>query len=354
VNVSMESMVDLRSDTVTHPTEEMRRAMMDAMVGDDQYGEDPTVNELERQAAALLGKEAAVYVASGTMGNLSALLAHCGRGDEAIVGSESHILWYEMGGISTLGGIPIFTVANDAGGRLAPMDVANAIREPRAGYPRTGVVCLENTQNRCGGAVLTVEDMRGVRMVAHDRGVPVHLDGARIFNAAAALGVSAEALATEVDSVQFCLSKGLGCPVGSVVAGTEEFVHKVRSQRKVLGGAMRQAGVIAAAGLVAFETMIQRLPEDHQRAKRLATGLAAIDGVEIDLNRVQSNIIVFKVAGVDHAAFIESLKAEGLLVSNYGLRGVRMVTHYQITDADIDFAVNTVAGVLAGQVVAHA
>lgn len=354
MNVLSETMVDLRSDTVTRPTEEMRHAMMDAMVGDDQYGEDPTVNELERQSAALMGKEAAVFVASGTMGNLSALLAHCGRGDEAIIGSESHILWYESGGVSTLGGIPTFVVANDAGGRLDPVDVANAIRENRPGYPRTGVVCLENTQNRCGGAVLTIEDMRAVKEVAHDRGVPVHLDGARIFNAAAALGVSPADIAAEVDSVQFCLSKGLGCPVGSLVAGSAEFIGKVRAQRKILGGAMRQSGVIAAAGLVAFETMIQRLPEDQQRARRLAQGLAAIDGISIDLDRVQSNIIVFKVSGVDHPTFIESLKARGLLVSNYGLRGVRMVTHYQITDADIEFAVNTVAGVLAGERVAHA
>ncbi len=354
MNESREAVVDLRSDTVTRPTDEMRRAMMDAMVGDDQYGEDPTVNELERQAAALLGKEAAVFVASGTMGNLSSLLAHCGRGDEAIIGSESHILWYESGGVSTLGGIPTFVVPNDAGGRLDPVDVANAIREDRPGYPRTGVVCLENTQNRCGGAVLTVADMRSVKEVAHNRGIPVHLDGARIFNAAASLGISAADIAAEADSVQFCLSKGLGCPVGSLVAGTGEFIGKVRAQRKILGGAMRQSGVIAAAGLVAFETMIQRLPEDHVRATRLAEKLAALDGIQIDPTRVQSNIIVFKVAGADHVAFIEALKAQGLLVSNYGLRGVRMVTHYQITDADIEFAVNTIAGVLAGEPVAHA
>lgn len=354
MNESSETFVDLRSDTVTRPTDEMRRAMMDALVGDDQYGEDPTVNELERQAAALLGKEAAVFVASGTMGNLSSLLAHCGRGDEAIIGSESHILWYESGGVSTLGGIPTFVVANDAGGRLDPLDVANAIREHRPGYPRTGVVCLENTHNRCGGAVLTVADMRAVKEVAHERGVPVHLDGARIFNAAAALGVSPAEIAAEVDSVQFCLSKGLGCPVGSLVAGTEEFITRVRTQRKVLGGAMRQAGVIAAAGLVAFETMIQRLPEDHLRARTLAAKLAAIDGIQIDPEGVQSNIIVFKITGADHGAIIEALKAQGLLVSNYGLRGIRMVTHYQITDADIDFAARTVAGVLAGETVAHA
>ncbi len=344
-----ETMVDLRSDTITRPTPEMRAAMMDAMVGDDQYGEDPTVNELERQAAHLLGKEAAVLVASGTMGNLSALLAHCGRGDEAIVGDESHILWYESGGASTLGGIPLFTVHNDAGGRLDPVAVGNAIRESRPGYPRTGVVCLENTQNRCGGAVLSIEDMRAVADVAYARGVPVHLDGARIFNAAATLGVSAADIAAEVDSVQFCLSKGLGCPIGSLVVGSAEFIGKVRSQRKILGGAMRQSGIIAAAGLVAFETMIQRLPEDHARAQRLADGLRAIKGIEIDHGGARSNIVVFKVAdaGGDHTGFIEDLKRRGLLVSNYGLRGVRMVTHYQADDASITFALDTVAAAMA-------
>jgi threonine aldolase len=202
--------------------------------------------------------------------------------------------------------------------------------------------------------VLSIDDMRAVKDVAHERGVPVHLDGARIFNAAAALGVAPATIAAEFDSVQFCLSKGLGCPVGSLVAGSAEFIDKVRAQRKILGGAMRQSGVIAAAGLVAFETMIHRLPEDHQRARRLAEGLAGIEGVSIDLERVQSNIIVFKVTGIDHPTFIESLKAQGLLVSNYGLRGVRMVTHYQITDADIEFAVNTVANVLAGELAVHA
>lgn len=344
-------MIDLRSDTVTKPTLEMRQAMMDAIVGDDQYGEDPTVNELERQAAFLVGKEAAVYVPSGTMGNLSALMAHCGRGDEAIVGDESHILWYESGGASTLGGIPLFTIHNDAGGRLDPEAVANAIRPARAGFPRTGVVCLENTHNRCGGAVLSIEDMRAVKEVAHAAGVPVHLDGARIFNAAAALGVSAATIGAEVDSVQFCLSKGLGCPVGSLVAGTDAFIQRVRAQRKILGGAMRQSGMVAAAGLVAFETMIARLPEDHTRATTLATGLSGIDGVEIHHDGVRSNIVVFKVRGLeaDHQPFIDRLKQHGLLVSNYGLRGVRMVTHHQVNDEDISAALETVAMVMAEQ-----
>ncbi len=342
------TMIDLRSDTVTRPTPEMRAAMADALVGDDQYGEDPTVTLLERTAAELLGKEAAVYVPSGTMGNLSALLAHCGRGDEAILGDESHILWFESGGPATLGGIPFFQVRTDKWGRLGLEDIANAIRADRPGYPKTGVVCLESTHNRCGGVVLELAYMRGVREIAHDRGVPIHLDGARIFNAAAWLGIPASEIAAEVDSVQFCLSKGLGAPVGSLVAGTEEFILNVRKQRKVLGGAMRQSGVIAAAGVVAFETMIDRLPEDHVRAKRLAEGLAAIDGLAIDLEVVQTNIVVIKVSGTsDHTAFIADLKSRGLLVSNYGLRGVRMVTHYEIGDQDIKDALQIVGAAMA-------
>jgi len=343
-------LIDLRSDTVTRPTPAMRAAMADALVGDDQYGEDPTVALLERTAAGMLGKEAAAYVPSGTMGNLSALLAHCGRGDEAIVGTESHILWFESGGASTLGGIPLFSVPTDAGGRLDVTDIENAIRPARAGYPRTGVVCLENTHNRCGGAVLDLGYMRQVREVAHAHNVPVHLDGARIFNAAAFLGVPAAAIAAEVDSVQFCLSKGLAAPVGSLVAGTEEFIQRVRTQRKVLGGAMRQSGVIAAPGLVALETMVDRLPEDHRRARRLAEGLAAIEGVLIDPGRVQTNIVVIKLPGVrDHAPFIEELRQRGLAVSNYGLRGVRLVTHYEIDDAQIDRALEIVATAVAAR-----
>ncbi|MBA3274216.1 MAG: aminotransferase class I/II-fold pyridoxal phosphate-dependent enzyme [Chloroflexia bacterium] len=342
-------MIDLRSDTVTRPTPEMRAAMAESFVGDDQYGEDPTVNRLEAMAAQLLGKEAAVYVPSGTMGNLSALLAHCGRGDEALVGDESHILWFESGGPSTLGGIPLFALKTDRRGRLDPADIVNAIRSDRPGYPKTGVLCLENTHNRCGGVVLDLEYMRQVREIARDRGVPIHLDGARIFNAAAFLGVPAAVVAAEVDSVQFCLSKGLGAPVGSLVAGTEAFIQNVRKQRKVLGGAMRQSGVIAAAGVVAFETMIERLPEDHARAQTLADGLAAIDGIRIDRESVQTNIVVFKLEGEqDHAAFIAGLKERGLLVSNYGLRGVRMVTHYEIDDAAIASALGFVKAAMAG------
>lgn len=339
--------IDLRSDTVTKPTPSMRAAMADAIVGDDQYGEDPTVDRLEARAAELMGKEAAVYVASGTMGNLSALLAHCDRGDEAIIGDESHILWYESGGPATLGGIPLFTLRTDRLGLFDLDQLEGAIRTDRPGYPRTGVVCVENTHNRCGGVVVPMAFLRTIRELAHDRGVRVHMDGARIFNAAAYLGMAPATIAAEADSVQFCLSKGLGAPVGSIVAGSVDFIAGVRKQRKVLGGAMRQAGVIAAAGLVALNTMIDRLPEDHRRARVLAEGLAAIDGVTVDRETVQTNIVVFKVPlGADQSVVAARCKEQGLNVSNYGARGLRMVTHFEIGDEDIRAAIEIVGAIV--------
>ncbi len=335
--------IDLRSDTVTRPTAAMRAAMAEAIVGDDQYGEDPTVNALESRAAELMGKDAAVFVPSGTMGNLTAILAHCGRGDEAIIGDESHILWYESGGPATLGGIPLFTLRTDRLGLFDLDQLDGAIRTDRPGYPRTGVVCIENTHNRCGGVVVPMAFMRTIRDLAHRRGVAVHLDGARIFNAAVSLGLPPATIAAEADSVQFCLSKGLGAPVGSIVAGSEEFIVSVRKQRKVLGGAMRQAGVLAAAGLVGLETMIDRLPDDHQRAQTLAAGLAGIPGVAVDLETVQTNIVVFKMpAGLDQGKVAARCKELGLIVSDYGARGLRMVTHFEIGDAAIARAIEIV------------
>lgn len=336
------TMIDLRSDTVTRPTDAMRRAMAEAIVGDDQYGEDPTVTDLEARSAELLGKEDGMFVPSGTMGNLSSLLAHCGRGDEAILGDESHIFWFESGGPSTLGGIPLFPLRTDRFGRLDLNDVEGAIRAERPGYPRTGLICIENTNNRCSGVVLSVEYLRSLKSLAGDHGIPVHMDGARIFNAAAALGVPAAEIAAEADTVQFCLSKGLGAPVGSMVVGSHEFIANARRQRKVLGGAMRQSGVIAAAGLLALNTMIDRLPEDHRRARMLAFGLVEIPGMDVDLDTVQSNIVVFRVADRDQAELVTEFKAEGLLVSNYGARGLRMVTHHQIDDTDIARALEIV------------
>lgn len=331
--------VDLRSDTVTRPTAAMRRAMAEADVGDDQYGEDPTVNRLETRAAELAGKEAAVYVSSGTMGNLVALLAHCGRGEEVILGDESHIFWYESGGAAALGGLPFNLRTTDRHGYLDLSDLASSIRPHRAGYPRTGVVCIENTHNRCGGVVLAPDYIEQLAAIAHGSGVPVHMDGARIFNAAAALGVPVPSLTQHVDSVQFCLSKGLAAPVGSVVAGGAEFIDQVRSQRKIVGGAMRQAGVIAAAGVVALNDMIKRLPEDHRRARRLAEGLAEIPDLTIDLETVQTNIVIFRPPPeAPTEQVIEAFGEQGIRISNYGTRGLRMVTHYEIDDDAIDRA----------------
>lgn len=339
--------IDLRSDTVTRPTPAMREAMAAALVGDDQYSEDPTVNRLEERAARLLGKDAGMFVPSGTMGNLSALLTYCGRGDEAILGDESHILWYESGGPSALGGIPLFTLRTDRRGMFDPDALDAAIRPDRPGFPATGIVCVENTHNRCSGVVLPMSYLEDVRTLAHRKRVPVHMDGARIFNAAAYLGISPAQIAAEVDSVQFCLSKGLGAPVGSLLVGGEEFIAKARRQRKILGGAMRQAGVIAAAGLVALDTMIDRLPDDHRRARMLVNGLVQIPGVRVDRGAVQTNIVVFSIGdGMDHAEIVSELKDHGLLVSNYGGRGLRMVTHYEIDDVAISRALEIFSGVL--------
>ena len=344
-------MIDLRSDTVTRPTETMREAMARAVVGDDQYGEDPTVNQLEELAAGLLGKEAAVFVASGTMGNLSALLAHCGRGDEVILGDESHILWYESAGPATLGGISPRTITTPRRGTFNPQELEDTIRENRDGFPPTGLICVENTHNRCGGAVLPLNHLRELREITNRHGLPMHMDGARIFNAAAALRVSPADIASHVDSVQFCLSKGLAAPVGSLVAGSRDFIGKVRRYRKLLGGAMRQSGVIAAAGIVALETMIDRLPEDHARARVLAEAISRLPQFSIDLDVVESNIVVFKPdPAYDKTVLINMLKEEGVLVSDYGLRGLRMVTHYEISDDDVKTAldvVTRVAGVMA-------
>ena len=328
--------IDLRSDTVTHPTPAMREAMAQAVVGDDVFGEDPTVQRLEAMAAELMGKEAALFVASGTMGNLTCLLAHCQRGDEAIVGSEAHVLHYEVGGAAGLGGIQLRPVPNDARGLLDIEAVEATMRGQNIHFPRTALVCLENTHNRCGGGVITPEETAEVVELARRYGAAVHLDGARIFNAAVALGVPAAQLAVEVDSVTFCLSKGLAAPVGSLVCGSGDFVARARKARKMLGGGMRQVGVIAAAGIIALETMIDRLAEDHEHARLLAHGLAQVSGVRIDATSVQTNIVVLNVD--DGAAFQRRLQELGVLTTAFGPSRVRMVTHYGIMRQDIEEA----------------
>ncbi|GBD11558.1 L-allo-threonine aldolase [bacterium HR23] len=334
--------IDLRSDTVTLPTPEMRRAMAEAEVGDDVWGEDPTVNRLEAMAAERLGKESALFTASGTMSNLLAVLTWCRRGDEIVLGDQSHMCLNEVGGASALGGVAYHPIPNDEGGCLRPEDVERAIRWENIHFPRTALVCLENTHNRCGGAVLTPQDTRAVAEVAHRRGIPVHLDGARIFNAAVYLGIPVAELAKDADSVCFCLSKGLACPVGSLLCGSKEFIKEARRWRKAVGGGMRQVGVLAAAGIVALEKMVDRLAEDHENARRLAKGLAGIPGIRLDPERVQTNIVIFRWTGGPVQEFLARLAEGGVLASYIGGDQVRMVTHYGITAQDIGDALESV------------
>ena len=334
--------IDLRSDTVTQPTPEMRRAMAEAQVGDDVFGEDPTVNLLEDMAAERLGKEAALFVASGTMANLVSGLTHCQRGDEMLLGSEAHIFHNEVGAIAALGGVHVRTVPNDSRGMIAPDQLEAAIRPPGIHQPRTALVCLENTHNRCGGAVLDSEDTLAVAEVVHRHGAALHIDGARIFNAAVALGVPAEELARGADTVSFCLSKGLSCPVGSLVCGAKEVIDGARKNRKMVGGGMRQAGIIAAAGVVALDTMVDRLAEDHANAKLLAEGLARMPGLSLDPDAVQTNIVILEVVDRSVQEFISGLKERGVLTSYIGDRKVRMVTHHGIGPEEIDEALNVV------------
>ena len=349
--------IDLRSDTVTQPTAEMRRAMAAAEVGDDVFGEDPTINALQERAAALLGQEAGLLTASGTMSNLIAALAWCNRGDEMIMGQEAHMFWNESAGPTALSGAQIRLVPNDASGRIAPEDVAAAIRDSsNIHVPATALVCLENTHNRCSGGVMTPQDTKAIVEVAHAAGAAVHLDGARIFNAAVALEVPAAALTQDVDDVSFCLSKALSCPVGSVLCGSAEFITRARKWRKMLGGGMRQAGVLAAAGMVALDTMVERLADDHANARRLAAGLANIDGITVDPDGIQTNIVIFEVDQdkVGEArSVIAALREDGVLVSHSREQSLRMVTHRQVDSADVDEALARVNGTvrrLAGAV----
>ncbi len=324
---------DLRSDTVTLPTPAMREAMYRAELGDDVFGEDPTVNRLEALAAEMMGQEAALFVVSGTMGNLVAILTHCGRGDEALMGDECHTFHYEVGGASALGGVHVRTIPN-GDGLPALADIAAAIRPDDIHDPPTRLLCLENTHNRCGGIAIAPGPFRAACDLAHRHGVAVHLDGARIFNAAIALGCDVRELVAPADSVMFCLSKGLAAPVGSLLAGPADFIARARKNRKMVGGGMRQAGVLAAAGIVALTEMVDRLAEDHEHARILAEGLANIPGVIINPARVQTNIVIFQVD--DPPVFLDRLAAEGVLGIHFGGRLVRLVTHYGITRADID------------------
>ena len=337
--------IDLRSDTVTRPTAGMREAMARAEVGDDIMRDDPTTQALEEAAAARVGKQAGLFVPSGTMGNLVALLTHCvARGDEAIAGSESHICNHEGMGSSALGGIPVRVAKNDVRGYMQPAELKSLARP----WPRTVLACIENTHNRCGGAALTATEMRDMSRAAHEAGLRVHVDGARIFNAAAALETDPATLVAEADTVQFCFSKGLGAPVGSILTGPQEFIDRARTIRRMVGGSMRQSGVIAAAALYALEHHVERLTDDHANARRLASAIEEMPHVRMDPAGTDTNLVFFDLVDVDGAEFRQRLAAEGVLCTGTSPQRIRMVTHLDVSAGDIEDALPVIARVLEG------
>lgn len=335
--------IDLRSDTVTQPTPEMRQAMGLASVGDDVYGEDMTVRELEERGAELTGKEAGLFVSSGTMGNLVAVLTATERGDEIIMEDQMHMFWYEVAGIAALAGVQIRALPGRRGA-VTVEQLQGAVREEDIHFPRTSMFCMENTHNRAGGTVMPLEVMRALASAAREAGLWVHTDGARIFNAATCLGVEAKELGACTDSMMFCLSKGLAAPVGSLLVGPRGFIRRARKYRKMVGGGMRQAGVLAAAGLIALNEMRLRLAEDHENARRLAEGLAEL-GAELDLDTVETNIIRFSVP-LWAQDFVSQLKARGILANAQGAHSIRFVTHYQVSRQDVDKVLKAVSEIL--------
>jgi threonine aldolase len=331
--------IDLRSDTVTKPTPEMREVMAEAEVGDDVFRDDPTVNRLEELAAEKMGKDASLFVPSGTMGNLIALLVHCQRGDEVILGNQSHIYLNEAGGMSALGGIQPYPIPNQKDGTLALDDILVSIRDEDVHHPVTRLICLENTQNICGGVPLTVEYTKKVGEVARDNNLSLHIDGARIFNAAIAQNVSVKELVKPADSVMFCLSKGLVSPIGSMLVGTNKFIARARHVRKMLGGGMRQVGIVAAAGIISLETMVDRLSDDHARARKLADGLRQIDGIDVDGDAPHTNMIYLNLSEgvkVNMEKVGKRMKDLGVLLDVFHPRRLRLVTHYWIDDEAVE------------------
>ena len=341
--------VELRSDTFTLPTDEMRQAMATAELGDDVWDEDPTIHRLQQRAAEMVGKEAALFVPSGTMGNLCALLAHTQPGDEVLVEAESHIFTSEVAGAAVVGGLQLRPLST-ADGRLRPEQVRAAIRQPDIHEPRSALVCLENTHNRQGGICVSAAQTQEVAALAHAAGMAVHLDGARIFNAAVALQVDVRELTEPVDSVMFCLSKGLSAPVGSILAGGGTFIELARRRRKLLGGGMRQAGVLAAAGLLALDHMVDRLAEDHANARRLGEGLQGIAGIDVDLSRIESNMVFGDCRPpLTARQFIDRCRQEGVLLDQASPQRWRMVTHRGVSAADVERAIEAVHRVMGNK-----
>lgn len=332
--------IDFRSDTVSWPTPAMREAMALAKVGDDVYGEDPTVNALEELAAERVGKEAGLFVASGTMGNLVGILAHATRGDEMIVGHDSHVMMWETGSVASLGGVVPKVLVTDEIGRMPIELIQSIVRMEDVHLPCHRLIHVENSYGNKGGYPIPTDYFAAIKDVASKNNLAVHMDGARLFNAAVALGIEAGQITQYVDSVTFCLSKGLSAPVGSLLCGSKDYIHKARRVRKSLGGGMRQAGILAAAGVVALDKMVDRLAEDHERARRLAVGLSNIAGIQINLDMVKSNIVFFKLADdvtLSPQEITRQMREEAnIWLGTRGSRGFRAVTHYWIKTADVD------------------
>jgi len=339
--------VDLRSDTVTQPTQEMREAMYRAEVGDDVYREDPTVKKLEELGAAKLGFPAGLFVASGTMGNLVALLTHTQKGDEVFLEEESHIYYYEVAGMAALGGL-LPRLLKGVRGKITPQTLCEAQGGVMFHFPGPNLLCRGNTHNRGGGGFYTHQEIRELADCAHEMGMKVHVDGARIFNAAVACGCDVKEIVKGVDSVQFCLSKGLGAPMGSLLVGSEDFIERARKWRKMLGGGFRQIGIMAAAGLVALETMVDRLAEDHRLAKKLATGLAELSFINVKPEEVETNIVVayLNEKMITVPQFVAGINKQGVKANGYGGNRIRFVTNKDVSEADIDYTIQVISNLV--------
>jgi threonine aldolase len=338
--------IDLRSDTVTLPTEEMLEATRHAKLGDDYYGEDPTVNQLQKMAAERMGKEAALLVPSGTQANLTSLMANCNHGELVILEAESHIYWYEVGGLSSLAGLLPWPIRTSTG-VYGSEELKEAFRPKSLSFPDAGLICVENTHNRHGGTIINPSQLKDINEISNQNKVKLYMDGARIFNASTALNVDPRELAKYVDNLMFCLSKGLCCPVGSLIVGDQIFVDKARKIRKLLGGQMRQAGIIAASGIIALEKMADRLKNDHENAKILANKISKINGIRINLDRVQTNMVIFQLEDrIDGNDFLAKLQMQGILALSMSRNKIRLVTHHGIERADVEKTAATIEEIL--------
>jgi len=349
MNMKDMKIIDLRSDTVTHPTQEMRNAMFTAEVGDDVYGDDPTVIQLETLAAQITGKEAALFVPSGTFGNQLALFTHCQRGDEVLLGDDCHIVVHEVGAASVIAGVHLRTLPSTKG-ELNPLEIQSKIRDIDIHFPNTGLICMENAHSN--GRVISLENMKSIYEIASQHHIPVHLDGARLFNAAVHLGVEATTLTQYCDSVMFCLSKGLCAPIGSMLAGSKDFITKAKKKRKLMGGGLRQAGILAAAGLIALNQMINRLHEDHENARILGDELAKIPGIEVFFDDIQINMVFFDMqgTGVEPRKLVSELYQRGIKVNGPENGIMRFVTNYWVSTEDVHEVIRCVRQILSGTI----